>query len=92
MWLLVMVIWLFFSGCAALKTYGERSSIENERRHAVNNLIQAQANLISGCAGRVPKVCVWPSSWPVSVLVSKKEGEAETTFIKLPALPELLIP
>ena len=88
---LVVLLFLSLSGCS----YLARAKIENERRRAVNHLIEAEANILEASYISMVKfkqVPSWPASWPVTVTFSEKKGEAETNFIKLPALPELLIP
>jgi len=69
----------------------ERPRLENEHRQAINDVIEAEALLIVNCNSlKPPRTCIYPPTWPVTILDSRKKGEA--SLISLPSLPEVLMP
>jgi hypothetical protein len=73
-------------GCSVL-------SDAHEKRQAVIQVINTQAAVMTAwkvaieTSGDVP---AWPETWPVTILVSEKKGEADTTFIRLPSITSVV--
>lgn len=87
---------LFALGIALLVQWGVGCTIlsdAHEKRQAVIHLIEAQARVVDSCqswyvdAGE--RKCGL-ETWPVTV--SEKEGEPDTTLIRLPSLTGILLP